>query len=515
MKRATTIDGHGKLAPVLAPVLAVMAAVLLGGVGTGCQSAAVADDSDAHGHGHSHPHGKPATASTSADLATQLQALNDAGTKALEAGRLSEAAARFAILLQLDPENALALYKMARVAARQGRRADAVNYLTHAIDAGFIDFDRMRYDSDLSSLRNFGPYEALMAKGDLYLREQAERRVAALRDQLGPEYLYRVDFEHRMIFATHRGQDVLDSVTAMLAEYAEAQWDALFDNRFEGFLTVVIPHEDFFRSIVPDTRIGGFYHPERRLLLTMDIGYTLTHEFTHALHFDDLNRRQVAHRIWFLEGLATCFENSNVIAGEVIALPNERQFLAQHLLITGQLDPWAKLLRMDQTEFMERAPERYAQVRYIVFWLWQQGQLRAFYDKYCQTSRIDRSGVRALEETLQRPLDELEAEWRQWLAELPPFQGFTGPTGPVLGVQLEPVADGLQIRGLVPGGPAAMAGILPGDVLLEIESRRIFTVEMLVNELARYAVGDTITVHVTRAGASVRVPVKLASRGGD
>ncbi|HET8599894.1 MAG TPA: trypsin-like peptidase domain-containing protein [Segeticoccus sp.] len=65
---------------------------------------------------------------------------------------------------------------------------------------------------------------------------------------------------------------------------------------------------------------------------------------------------------------------------------------------------------------------------------------------------------------------------------------------------------------VVPGGPAARAGIHPGDLIVAIDGERIRSAEELIVAIRAHAVGDTVKLTIRRDGTEHRVTMKLAGR---
>lgn len=93
---------------------------------------------------------------------------------------------------------------------------------------------------------------------------------------------------------------------------------------------------------------------------------------------------------------------------------------------------------------------------------------------------------------------------------------------PIVGVSLDFTYDGEGVRvatqndvdgsqPVTPGGPAANAGILPGDVITAIDGRPVSTPEELIVAIRAKAVGDTAVLTVRRDGGERRVTVTLAA----
>ena len=101
------------------------------------------------------------------------------------------------------------------------------------------------------------------------------------------------------------------------------------------------------------------------------------------------------------------------------------------------------------------------------------------------------------------------------LADADERVAFTDPPKPKprprLGIQpsQEPHALGVALQGVVPGGPAAVAGLLPGDVLLSVAGQTVRTVKDLHQVLGKLEPGKSVAVVVVREGNEVTVTVTL------
>jgi S1-C subfamily serine protease len=93
-----------------------------------------------------------------------------------------------------------------------------------------------------------------------------------------------------------------------------------------------------------------------------------------------------------------------------------------------------------------------------------------------------------------------------------------------LGVGLQPVLipdifrqatgreSGLMVVGLAGGGPAEAAGILPGDIVLDIDGTGVSRPRALSALLGPDRIGQTAVVRVLRAGAMQSIGVTIAAR---
>lgn len=64
--------------------------------------------------------------------------------------------------------------------------------------------------------------------------------------------------------------------------------------------------------------------------------------------------------------------------------------------------------------------------------------------------------------------------------------------------------EGVIVAGVVPNGPAAKAGLQPGDVITAVDARRTASPEDFLAALRPHRPGDTLTVSVTRPGSGNR-----------
>lgn len=86
---------------------------------------------------------------------------------------------------------------------------------------------------------------------------------------------------------------------------------------------------------------------------------------------------------------------------------------------------------------------------------------------------------------------------------------------PMIGVGLDAVRDeaggqletGARVVAVQPGGPAAAAGIRPGDVITGVEGNRIGNPSDVINAVERAGVGRALRITLLRAGGSVQVSV--------
>lgn len=76
----------------------------------------------------------------------------------------------------------------------------------------------------------------------------------------------------------------------------------------------------------------------------------------------------------------------------------------------------------------------------------------------------------------------------------------------VLGV---PFPGGLQVGAVFDGSPAKEAGMLPGDIIVMVDGRKVFDTPALMEGMARAEPGTPVRLSVLRAGGLMHLPVML------
>ena len=71
---------------------------------------------------------------------------------------------------------------------------------------------------------------------------------------------------------------------------------------------------------------------------------------------------------------------------------------------------------------------------------------------------------------------------------------------------------GVVIAGVVPGGPAALAGLQPGDILLAVDGRPILDARVAMSDIAAVEPGTELPLTVIRGGESREVTLEVGER---
>jgi hypothetical protein len=442
----------------------------------------------------------------------KVQDLTRRAIRLIEKGKLDDAEATLTEALQLDPDHVTNLYNAACLFALKGKPDTAMDRLEQAAEAGWADFVHIGRDPDLKSLRDLPRYKALIARKDEYQNRAADKSLADLKKQFGDGYLYEVDRERKLIFATNTDATTLAELKQWLTAQANSQWAELFEHKPDAYISVVLPTSADYRKIVKMPNVGGFYSDDAKLLIAQRLGQTITHEFTHALHAADKAPLGQDHPIWIAEGLATMYEGGRMVDGKLVPDDNARHNVLLTAAAMKKLIPLAEMVAMDQPEFVRRAVIAYGQSASVMRYLYDQKLLRPFYETYKKTYDQDPTGKLAIEKVTGKTLAEFETDWKAWMVARPRVPASTGPQGPVIGARLGDANDGLKVEQVVAEGPASKAGLKIGDVVVGVGDAQVRDSESFVPLVIQFKPGDVVNFKVRREGKYIEIPVTLGKR---
>jgi hypothetical protein len=461
----------------------------------------------------------PVVAKTPPADPARLRALHRDASARHQARDYRAAVALYEQLIALAPEDATALYNLACGHSLLGQKVEALAALERAIAAGFVDFAHIKTDTDLDPLRQEPGYARLLADERRWIQRSAAQATTRLLADLKAKgckakYEVFVDSERSIVYLHTKSQEKLDQARRQLDEYARLQWRDLFRNKLaEPLHIVLLTRED--GPAMLEQGVGGFFNPQTNILICGDIpGMTMNrssvvvHEFTHALHFADQSARDQPHPIWLIEGLASLFESSAVVDDKLIPRHSARLATVQQAVRRGQAIPWARITQMSQPTFLQDAGLAYAQSRYMLFYMWEKGYLKRFYDEYTQTSSFqgDKTALESFEIAFGRPIDEVERDWKRWIVEQ------REPTIPFIGVRTVASEKGSQVAEVVAGSPAASAGIQVGDVLTSADGTPLKAPDDVLEVLSTHEVGDALELELIRGQETLRLKITLGSR---
>ncbi|MDB5355378.1 MAG: hypothetical protein JWN24_1831 [Phycisphaerales bacterium] len=430
----------------------------------------------------------------------------------LEHHDLEGAQAKLGEALAIVPDKAVWHYNLACIQAVTGKRSDALDSLERATDCGFTDFTQLEGDPDLKCLRDLPRYQKLIARKDEIRHHAAERAVAELEQRFGKGYLYEIDEERKLIFATNTDRATLDALKTWLESQTRSQCEQLFSHKSDEFIRVVLPSPADYRRVMKRPGVLGMYEDETRTLLAQRLGQVMTHEFTHALHSADQRALGQEHPIWIREGLAAMYEAAEFEDEVLTPHDNFRLGFVQSAARRQTLIPLEKLLRTTQQDFLAGPNLAYGESSSLMLYLYEQKLLRKFYDAYTSTYSLDPTGQTALESVTAMSLPELQRAWVAWLLPRAAPAQNAGPGGPYLGIHFATANDGLKIGLVLPAGPAAKAGLKTGDVIVAMGDRDVRDYQSFAPLLAAHKPGDEVKIRYRRGSKYEETQVILGQR---
>ncbi len=167
----------------------------------------------------------------------------------------------------------------------------------------------------------------------------------------------------------------------------------------------------------PDTPFGYYSETEKALIMNIETGGgTLVHEIVHP--FVDANFP--AAPAWLNEGLGSMYEQCAERDGHIRGLTNWRLAGLQDAIRAGELPTFRQLTHTTVRQFYDEDPgSNYAQARYLLYYLQEQGTLRRFYRQFRRDHRADPSGYQTLQAILgTKDVTAFQATWERWVLGL-------------------------------------------------------------------------------------------------
>lgn len=168
---------------------------------------------------------------------------------------------------------------------------------------------------------------------------------------------------------------------------------------------------------------GGFYDGKKIVAFHGKLGglstqSVLFHEGTHQFQGLCMGQNMWKAKIWLIEGLAVFFEASEVQGRRLAvgAIPKDRLAHVKRAISSGTYVPLRELIRMEQAQF---GALHYAHAWSLIYFLVNgtQGGKRRFVE-YWERAKQGEEGVALFEELFDRPIEEIEAAWKQYVLQL-------------------------------------------------------------------------------------------------
>ena len=123
---------------------------------------------------------------------------------------------------------------------------------------------------------------------------------------------------------------------------------------------------------------------------------------------------------WFNEGLGSLYEQSAERDGRIVGLTNWRLAGLQRAISAGRLGSIEALCKTTTREFYDEDPgTHYAQARYLLYYLQEEGKLPGYYRAFVDAQTRDPSGYATLVATLgERDMGAFQRRWERWVMDL-------------------------------------------------------------------------------------------------
>ncbi len=433
--------------------------------------------------------------------------------RAFAAGRYDRALEIIDAYLGRWPDTPHMHYNRACAFAKLDRKEAAAEALLAAVERGFRDFETMKHDPDLASMRDHEVFTAILEARERVDRTGMDKRLESWKRRLGDDYVYETDQGRKLQIATGLGRRAHTEMMAMIARQADEQTRTLFPDVPLDWCLVLVPSAEDTPSVFKEqlgvddpNRTPGVYMHGKRMLVSRDIGSSMRHEFTHRLHWADMDRRSQRHAMWVQEGLAGLYEDYRWgVGGDIVFVPNIRHNIARRQVSANMDLPFERLFRLDPDDFLAGNARYYPQVRSLFEFLADVGLLQRWYRTYCDTWSLDPTGGKAWEKVFGLPLDDVNERWRRWVLGRGAIDDRVDHGDASIGVTGVEGGDGVKVESIT-GTQARRGGLRIGDVILKVDGEPVRSRAELMMEIASREVGDVVRLEIRR-GRTIRVAV--------
>ena len=167
----------------------------------------------------------------------------------------------------------------------------------------------------------------------------------------------------------------------------------------------------------PDTPFGYYSHEHTALIMNIGTGGgTLVHEIVHPF----VNSNFPECPAWFNEGLASLYEQCREKDGRISGLTNWRLAGLQKDIRAGKMRSFRALTHTSEKEFYKQDDwDKYAQARYLCYYLQEKGLLVKFYHEFYANRENDPTGFESLKKVLgKKDMDAFQKKWEKFVLKL-------------------------------------------------------------------------------------------------
>ena len=176
-------------------------------------------------------------------------------------------------------------------------------------------------------------------------------------------------------------------------------------------------HAQLFFGEKPTTPYGYYSSTHKALIMNISTGGgTLVHEIVHPF----MEANFPAAPPWLNEGLGSLYEQSGEVDGRIHGFTNWRLPGLQRAIREKRVPSFNALTSMNASAFYnEDRGTNYAQARYLLYYLQEQGVLVKFYKDFVARQKVDPSGYESLRRVLRvRDMDAFKRKWEGFVLGL-------------------------------------------------------------------------------------------------
>ncbi|CAG1005093.1 hypothetical protein PHYC_03197 [Phycisphaerales bacterium] len=420
--------------------------------------------------------------------------------------------------LQIQPDNFVAFYNLACCRAKQEDPAGAGEFLVEAVEHGFTDIRHLRNDPTFANVRDDANYRRIVENWPTLQLASLEANLKVQRRLFSKGYHEWRDERLKLACLSAFDQRSDETVRAefnRLADWAVANVmpdlldPALMED--DAWVVVVLPSQtDFMKwtasvygadALRSTSMIAGSYEHDNKRLVSMDLGSTLRHEFFHVLHWRSITRLGRDQPWWVMEGLCGLVEDYDLLDnGDIVPVPSWRTNTLKRIERIGKLTPVKDLTGFSQLKFLgSRVLANYAASRAVFLYLYQQGKLKDWYAHYSANHFADPTGLKSIEAVTAMTSKDFDAEFKQWVRQLPSVPEEIKPGMASLGIEIENGAgDGPVVTGVNRRPDGYKPDLKPQDIITAIDNKPVREMAELVRVLGGYQPGDTVEVSYRR-----------------
>ena len=469
-------------------------------------------------------------ASAGASIEPKPSELESSGIVAMTEQDYERAESIFRELIELRPDSFVGHYNLSAALSMQGDAPGAIDAMSKAIAIGFSDLGQIRRDPDLDTLRQTSFFSDLVAGWQSILDARRSNDLGSIKLLISKQILTRTNEQLKLELVSAHDQIATDEAFAEIELIADWVNQSLFPElkkpsalHESPWVMVALPDRAGFAKWAitvfgPSVRgsvnsVGGAYEHQNRRLVAQDLGATLRHEFVHVQHWRDMNRLGQAHAPWIQEGLASIVEDYDMRGGKLVPVASWRTNIVKRMNDVHRMPTIETLAKTEMNSFTSNRPlAKYAQARTIMLYLLDQGKLSSFYQTYTAHFQDDPSGIKALEDTLGKEIDEIDDDFEKWVEALTRVPETGSDLSATLGIEIQNgTGDGVVVK-VLPGDARSRTGLRLGSVITAINGRPTRDLLELIRVLGDYGPGQTVTLNHRRGTIHSTSDVKLLSR---